>query len=301
LAQTLEGNPAIIHGGPFANIAQGTNSIIATRMALSRSKYVVTEAGFGADLGAEKFFDIKCVHAGLKPEVAVLTATIRALKYHGGQALADLQSPDTGALAQGMVNLDKHIENLRRFGVPVVVSINRFTTDKDEEIALVRSRCVELGVPVALSEGWEKGGAGMEELAHAVVDTIAAGKANFKPLYDADDTVVEKIEKVAKQIYGAKSVVYERLAQLNLKRISRLGLDHLPVCIAKTQYSFSDDAKHLGIPKPFELTVREIEIAAGAGFVVPITGSIMRMPGLPRNPAAENLDVDETGKIIGLS
>ncbi|MFT7588600.1 MAG: formate--tetrahydrofolate ligase [Limisphaerales bacterium] len=301
LVQTMEGNPAIIHGGPFANIAQGTNSVVATKMGLSWSDFVVTEAGFGADLGAEKFFDIKCGYAGLSPKAVVLTTTIRALKYHGGVARTDLNASNVTALEAGLPNMEKHIENLRSFGIPVVISINRFPTDSEEEVARLRKACETLGVSVALGEGWMHGGAGMEELAEKVVQAVESCKQKYIPVYDWNDTVENKIVKVAKSIYGAESVVFGRKARLNLKRIKRLGLDHLPICIAKTQASISDNPKLLGRPTGFELTVREIEIAAGAGFLIPITGDIMRMPGLPKVPAAQAMDIDENGVITGLS
>lgn len=302
LVQTLEGNPAIIHGGPFANIAQGTNSIIATKMGLSKSEYVVTEAGFGADLGAEKFLDIKCRYAGLSPKAVVIVATVRALKYHGGQDLAALKTENVQALADGFCNLEKHIENMQLFGIPVVVSINKFITDSDEEIAYINDRCGQMdNVRVALCEGWEHGGNGTKELAQEVVDAVESCTQKFTPIYDLDMTVKEKIEAVATKIYGAGTVTFQPKAMLNLKRIDRLGLGHLPICMAKTQNSISDDPKLKGRPDGFELTVREIEFAAGAGFVIPITGAMLRMPGLPSVPAAEGIDIDADGHITGLS
>lgn len=300
LVQTLEGNPAIIHGGPFANIAQGTNSIIATKMGLSLSDYVVTEAGFGADLGAEKFLNIKCGYAGLSPKAVVIVATIRALKYHGGKKLDELRQPDTAALERGLVNLEKHIENIQLYGVPPVVSINRFISDTEEEVELVRKRCEELGVRVALSEGWEFGGEGMKELASEVAGAVGECTGPYQPLYDWEDTVENKIEAIAKKIYGAGSVVFTSKARLNIKRVKRLGLEKLPVCMAKTQSSLSDNPKLLGRPNGFELTVREIEIASGAGFIIPILGNMLRMPGLPTVPSAEKIDIDENGQITGL-
>ncbi|MEM9916786.1 MAG: formate--tetrahydrofolate ligase [Bacteroidota bacterium] len=300
LVQTIEGYPAIIHGGPFANIAQGTNSVIATRMGLSLSDYVVTEAGFGFDLGAEKFFDIKCQSAGLSPSAVVLVATIRALKYHGGASLKELQEPNPEAVQKGLSNLEKHLENISLFGLGAVVSINRFTSDTDEEIQVVRERCEALGVSVVLAEVWAKGGQGAEELAHKVVEKVEAANAPFTPIYDWQLPVKEKIEKVATHIYGAKAIDYTSKAKADLRKIATLGLDHLPVCIAKTQKSLSDNPKLLGRPKDFIVTVREIEIAAGAGFLIPITGNIMRMPGLPATPAAEQIDIDEHGNISGL-
>ncbi|MCE7993357.1 MAG: formate--tetrahydrofolate ligase [Roseivirga sp.] len=302
LVQTLEGNPAIIHGGPFANIAQGTNSIIATKMGLSHSEYVVTEAGFGADLGAEKFLDIKCRYAGLSPKAVVIVATVRALKYHGGQDLKELKTPNVDALANGFSNLEKHIENMQAFGVPVVVSINKFITDSDEEIAYINDRCAAMdNVRVALCEGWEHGGDGATDLAQEVVDAVDSCTGKFIPAYDLEMSVKEKIEAVATKVYGAASVKFANKALLNLKRIERLGLQNLPICMAKTQNSISDNPKLKGRPEGFELNVREIEIAAGAGFVIPITGAMLRMPGLPMIPAAEGIDIDADGNISGLS
>jgi len=302
LVQTLEGNPAIIHGGPFANIAQGTNSIIATKMGLSHSDYVVTEAGFGADLGAEKFLNIKCRYAGLSPKAVVIVATIRALKYHGGQSLKELTTPNVDALENGIANLEKHIENVQSFGLPAVVSINKFMTDTDEEIEALRSRCeAKENVRVALCEGWEHGGDGTTDLAKEVVAAVESCTAPFKPTYELDMPVKEKIEKIAKNIYGATSVSFQPKALMNIRRIARLGLEDLPICMAKTQSSFSDDPKQIGRPENFELTVREIEIAAGAGFLIPITGNMLRMPGLPAFPAAEGIDIDGDGNITGLS
>jgi len=301
LVQTLEGNPALIHGGPFANIAQGTNSVIATKMGLSLSDYVVTEAGFGADLGAEKFLDIKCGYSGLSPKVIVLVATVRALKYHGGQALKDLKIPNLETLKSGVNNLEKHIENINYYGVPPVIAINRFIYDSNEEIDFIISKCKELGVRVAICDGWEHGGNGTKELANEVVTAIENNGEKYKPVYDWNSSVEEKVELVAKRIYGAGSVVFLEKAKLDLKRIKRLGIENLPVCIAKTQNSLSDDTKLLGRPEGFKLTVREIEIASGAGFVIPITGKMLRMPGLPETPAAENIDIDNNGNISGLS
>jgi formate--tetrahydrofolate ligase len=302
LVQTLEGNPAIIHGGPFANIAQGTNSIIATKMGLSKSEYVVTEAGFGADLGAEKFLDIKCRYAGLSPKAVVIVATVRALKYHGGQDLKELKTENVQALADGFCNLEKHIENMQLFGIPVVVSINKFITDTDQEIAYINDRCGKMeNVRVAVCEGWEFGGNGTKELAQEVVDAVESCTQKFTPMYDLDMSVKEKIEAVATKIYGAGTVTFQPKALLNLKRIDRLGLGHLPICMAKTQNSISDNPKLKGRPEGFELTVREIEFAAGAGFVIPITGAMLRMPGLPAVPAAEGIDIDADGNITGLS
>lgn len=301
LVQTLEGNPAIIHGGPFANIAQGTNSIIATKMGMSLSDYVVTEAGFGADLGAEKFLDIKCGYGNFSPKSIVLVATIRALKYHGGQALADLKTPDTVALVRGLANLEKHVENIKTFGVPGVVSVNKFITDTDEEIDIVMKWCEKHGIRAAVCEGWEKGGAGCEDLAKEVVAAVESCKGDYKPIYDWNMSVKEKIEAVARKVYGARDVEFLPKAKQNLRKIDRIGLNDKPICIAKTQYSFSDDPKALGKPEKFTLTVREIEIAAGAGFSIPITGNMLRMPGLPATPAAVGMDIDNEGKITGLS
>ena len=301
LVQTLEGNPAIIHGGPFANIAQGTNSVIATKMGMSHCEYVVTEAGFGADLGAEKFLNIKCGYSGLSPKAIVVVATIRALKYHGGQALSDLTTPNTEALKAGLVNLEKHLENVKAYGVPGVVSINKFVTDSDEEISIVRNKCKEMGMRVALCEGWEHGSNGTTELAKEVVLAVESCTSRYTPVYDWNSSVEDKITAVAKKIYGAANVEFQARAKLNIKRIERLGLSDKPICIAKTQNSFSDNPKALGRPKDFTLTVREIEIAAGAGFVIPITGEMLRMPGLPAIPAAEGIDIDGDGKITGLS
>ena len=301
LVQTIEGNPAIIHGGPFANIAQGTNSVIATKMGLSLSDYVVTEAGFGADLGAEKFLNIKCQSSGLSPQAIVMVATVRALKYHGGTALTDLTTPDPKAVERGLVNLEKHLENVAGFGIPCVVSINHFSADSDEEIQVIANKCDQLGVPSAVSYAWEKGGEGAEELAQKVVQTIdSANNSKFRPTYNWDQPVREKIEAVAKNIYGASEVQYSNRANLNLRRVERLGLSGLPICIAKTQKSFSDDPKLIGRPTGFAITVREIEIAAGAGFLVPITGDMMRMPGLPTTPSAEGIDITDDGEISGL-
>ncbi len=300
LVQTIEGNPAIIHGGPFANIAQGTNTVIATRMGMSLSEYVVTEAGFGADLGAEKFLNIKCQSAGLAPKVVVLVATIRALKYHGGAGLDQLTEANAEAVEKGLVNLEKHIENIQQFGIQPVVAINKFTTDTDEEIAVIQKRCTALGVDAIVAEVWAKGGEGAEDLAKAVAKVIDAGQSNFQPLYDWKAPVMEKIETIATKIYGAAKVEYSSRAKIDLRRITKLGLDHLPVCIAKTQKSLSDNPKLIGRPEGFTITVREIEIAAGAGFLVPITGNMMRMPGLPARPSAEGIDIDADGNISGL-
>lgn len=297
LVQTLEGNPAIIHGGPFANIAQGTNSIIATRMGLTLSDYVVTEAGFGFDLGAEKFFDIKCVKAGLKPTAVVMVATVRALKYHGGAKLDQLKEPNLEALKKGVANLEKQVENMKKFNICPVVAINKFITDTDEEIAFLAEKCKELDVPMEVAEVWAKGGEGAENLARLVAKVAEQCTCNMKPLYDWEWSVEKKIETIAKELYGAAAIDYTSEAKSDLKKVMDLGLDKLPVCIAKTQKSLSDNPKLLGRPKDFVVTVRQIEIASGAGFIIPITGSIMRMPGLPDIPAAEKIDIDNNGKI----
>lgn len=301
LVQTLEGNPALIHGGPFANIAQGTNSVIATKMGLTFADYVITEAGFGADLGAEKFLDIKCGYSGLSPKVIVLVSTVRALKYHGGQPQDELTVPNTSALVKGLGNLEKHLENISYFGLPAVVAINRFLTDTKEEIGEILTKCSELGVKAEVCESWEKGGDGAIQLAEEVVKSAADCDCKYKPVYDWNSSVEEKINLVAKKIYGAGSVVFMPRAINDLKKLKRLGIEHLPICIAKTQNSLSDNTKLLGRPEGFKLTVREIEIATGAGFIIPITGNILRMPGLPSVPAAERIDIDKDGKITGLS
>lgn len=300
LVQTIEGTPAIIHGGPFANIAQGTNTVIATRMGMSLSDYVVTEAGFGSDLGAEKFLDIKCASAGLKPKAMVLVATIRALKYHGGASLKELDAPNPDAVRKGLVNLEKHLENTKLYSLEAVVAVNRFTADTDEEISIVLDRCRELGFAAEVADVWGKGGEGTTALATAVVEKIESSEKSFTPLYDWSLGVKEKIAKVCQNVYGADGVNYTAQAEKDLKRIAKLELEGLPVCIAKTQKSLSDDPTKIGRPTGFEITVREIEIAAGAGFLVPITGDMMRMPGLPATPSAELIDIDENGNISGL-
>jgi len=300
LVQTIEGTPAIIHGGPFANIAQGTNSVLATKMGLSLSKYVVTEAGFGFDLGAEKFIDIKCQYAGLKPSAVVLVATVRALKYHGGKSIKELTQPDVEALKLGVANLQKHIENMKLFGICPVVAINRFTSDTNEEIEYIKGVCHEMNVQVAEVDVWGKGGEGAIELAKIVNTTAMNCPYQHKTLYDWNWTPEAKIETLSKKIYGAEAVDYTAQAKEDLKKVYSLGLDKLPICVAKTQKSLSDNPDLLGRPKDFVITVREIEIAAGAGFIIPITGQIMRMPGLPDEPAAERIDVDNNGIITGL-
>ncbi|WP_294141780.1 formate--tetrahydrofolate ligase [uncultured Sanguibacteroides sp.] len=300
LVQTMEGNPAIIHGGPFANIAQGTNSIIATRVGLTLSDFVVTEAGFGFDLGAEKFFDIKCVKAGLEPSAVVLVATVRALKYHGGVKIDQLKEPNVEALKKGIGNLEKQVENMKKFNICPVVAINKFESDTDEEIAYLAQKCNELEVPMEVAEVWAKGGAGAENLAKLVAKVAEQCSCTLKPLYNWEWSVEKKIETVAKELYGAAAIDYTTEAKNDLKKVMDLGLDKLPICIAKTQKSLSDNPKLLGRPKDFVVTVRQIEIASGAGFIIPITGSIMRMPGLPDIPAAEKIDIDNKGKITGL-
>lgn len=300
MIQTLEHTPALVHGGPFANIAHGCNSVRATKAALKMADYVITEAGFGADLGAEKFFDIKCRAAGLKPDAVVLVATIRALKYNGGVAKADLSAENVDALKKGIVNLEKHIENLKLYGVPVVVTLNSFITDTEAEISYVKNFCEERGAEFALSEVWEKGGEGGMALAEKVLKTLSEKESHFKPLYGDDLSLTEKIETVAKKIYGAGSVTVSATAKKQLEKIEAMGFGNLPVCMAKNQYSLSDDPTKLGRPEGFDLTVREAYVSAGAGFVVVLTGTVMTMPGLSKNPAAYNIDVDENGKIVGL-
>ncbi len=300
MIQTLEHTPALVHGGPFANIAHGCNSVRATKAALKVADYVITEAGFGADLGAEKFFDIKCRAAGLKPDAVVLVATIRALKYNGGVAKADLSAENVDALKKGIVNLEKHIENLKLYGVPVVVTLNSFITDTEAEISYVKNFCEERGAEFALSEVWEKGGEGGMALAEKVLKTLSEKESHFKPLYEDDLSLTEKIETVAKKIYGAGSVTVSAAAKKQLEKIEAMGFGNLPVCMAKNQYSLSDDPTKLGRPEGFDLTVREAYVSAGAGFVVVLTGTVMTMPGLSKNPAAYNIDVDENGKIVGL-
>ena len=300
MIQTLEHTPAIVHGGPFANIAHGCNSVRATKTALKLAEYVITEAGFGADLGAEKFFDIKCRKAGLKPDAVVLVATIRALKYNGGVAKADLNAENLDALKKGIVNLEKHIENLQKYGVPVVVTLNSFVTDTKVETDFVEQFCKERDCDFALSEVWEKGGEGGIALAQKVLDTLENKESHFKLLYENDLSLEEKIETIAKEIYGADGVTYAPAARKELKRIAEMGLSQFPVCMAKTQYSLSDDQTKLGRPEGFTINVREVYVSAGAGFVVAVTGAIMTMPGLPKKPAAYGIDVDDNGVITGL-
>lgn len=301
LVQTLEGNPAIIHGGPFANIAQGTNTIMATKMGLSLSEYVVTEAGFGADLGAEKFLDIKCASSGLKPKAVAVVATIRALRHHGGATSEEYNTPSLERVKNGFSNLEKHLENIRKFNLVPVVAINSFYSDSEEEVQFVIERCAEMGVKAVKSEGWAKGGEGTSNLARAVVEAVESGKSDFKPLYDWNLPVKEKIETIAKEIYGADGVDYSKDAMIGLRRVEKLGIEHLPVCMAKTQKSLSDNEKLHGRPTGFRITVRDFEFATGAGFVIPIIGNMMRMPGLPAVPASEGMDIDSEGRITGLS
>ena len=300
IIQTLEHTPAIIHGGPFANIAHGCNSVRATKYALKMADYVITEAGFGADLGAEKFFDIKCRKAGLKPDAVVLVATVRALKYNGGVAKADLSKENLDALKKGIVNLEKHIENLKQYGVPVVITLNEFSSDTEAELSFVKTFCEERGCEFALSKVWEKGGEGGIELAEKVLKTLDEKKSNFKPIYDDEASLKEKIETVATKIYGAKDVFFTTEATKMLDKLTALGFGKLPVCIAKTQYSLSDDPALLGRPEGYTLNVREVYISAGAGFVVVLTGQVVTMPGLSKEPAAYRIDIDENGVIKGL-
>ncbi|MFZ1688702.1 MAG: formate--tetrahydrofolate ligase [Flavobacteriales bacterium] len=301
LVQTLEGNPAILHGGPFANIAQGVNSILATKMGLSLADYVITEAGFGADLGAEKFFDIKCRAGGLNPKAAVIVATIRALRYHGGAEKPEVGVPSAARVKTGLANLGRHIQNIAKFGVKAVVAINHFPTDTDEEIELVKAYCAEQGSAAVLAKGFSDGGVGMTDLAAAVVKVVEGGQSKFHPLYELELSIESKIDLIAREIYRAERVVYGGAAQTALGKIKKLGLTNLPICMAKTQYSFSDDPTLRNAPEGFKVTVNDIEIAAGAGFVIPILGNIMRMPGLPETPAAEGMDIDSNGVISGLS
>ena len=300
LVQTIEGNPAIIHGGPFANIAQGTNSVIATRMGMTFSDYTVTEAGFGSDLGAEKFLDIKCQSAGLSPKAVVITTTIRALKYHGGADLKSLTDENVDALKKGLPNLEKHLENICQFNLTPVIAINRFVSDTEAEIQAIIDFAKQNKIRIAVAEVWAKGGEGALDLAQHVVDIVESGESEFKALYDWDLSVKDKIKTIASKIYGASQVDYSVKAKKNLKTITSLGMDNLPICMAKTQKSLSDDPKIIGRPEGFTITIREIEIAAGAGFLIPITGDMMRMPGLPTHPASEKINIDNTGEISGL-
>ncbi|TDT50306.1 formate--tetrahydrofolate ligase [Fonticella tunisiensis] len=300
LVQTLENIPAIVHGGPFANIAHGCNSILATKLGLKLGDYLVTEAGFGADLGAEKFMDIKCRYGELKPDCVVIVATVRALKHHGGTPKDRLSEENLEALSKGFENLEKQVENIRSFGVPAVVAINRFITDTDNEVKLIEDRCRKIGVEVSLCEVWEKGGEGGVDLAEKVANIIETQPSNFKVLYNLNLTIKEKIHKIVTSIYGGEGVLYTKAAEGQIKELEKFGLDKLPICMAKTQYSLSDDPTLLGRPSGFKVTVREVKIANGAGFIVVLTGDIMTMPGLPRIPAAEKMDIDENGMITGL-
>lgn len=300
MIQTLEHTPALVHGGPFANIAHGCNSVRATKLALKISDITITEAGFGADLGAEKFMDIKCRKAGLKPDAVVLVATVRALKYNGGVAKQDLGEENLEALKKGIVNLEKHIENIQKYGVPVVVTLNSFVTDTEAENDFIRSFCEERDCEFALAKVWEKGGEGGIELAEKVLDTLENKESNFHVLYEDELSLTEKIEKISKEIYGANGVVYEPAAKKQLAKIEEMGFGHFPICMAKNQYSLSDDAKKLGRPENFDIHIREVYVSAGAGFVVALTGAVMTMPGLPKVPAANNIDVTDDGKITGL-
>ncbi len=301
LVQTVENTPAFVHGGPFANIAHGCNSVRATKTALKLADYVVTEAGFGADLGAEKFLDIKCRMSGLKPDAVILVATVRALKYNGGVPKDELGTENLEALKKGIVNLEKHIENIAKYNIPCVVTLNRFVSDSDAELAYVKEFCESRGCEFALSEVWEKGGEGGIELAEKLFETLENKESHFAPLYDVNLPIREKIETIAKEIYGAASVTYAPAAAQAIDRLEKLGYGNTPVCMAKNQYSLSDDPKKLGRPTDFNINIREVYVSAGAGFVVAITGTVMTMPGLPLHPAAERIDVDDNGKIIGLS
>ena len=301
LVQTLEHNPAIIHGGPFANIAQGTNTIIATKMGMSLADYTITEAGFGADLGAEKFLNIKCDYAQLKPKVVVMVATIRALRHHGGASKEEYDTPNLERVKQGFDNLEKHLENMQKFGLSRVVAINHFPTDSNEEIDWLIQACEALGIKAVVSKGWADGGNGTTNLAKAVIQEIDNNSSNFKPLYQKNDTIKNKIETIAKEIYGAEGVNYSTQAERGLRSIEKLNLSGLPICMAKTQKSFSDQEKLHGRPTNFSVTVREFEIAAGAGFIIPILGNMMRMPGLPSVPASEGMNIDENGIVSGLN
>ena len=300
IIQTLEHTPALVHGGPFANIAHGCNSVRATKAALKMADYTITEAGFGADLGAEKFFDIKCRMSGLRPDAVVLVATIRALKYNGGIDKSELSKENVDALSKGIVNLKKHVDNLKLFGVPVVVTLNQFSTDSDKEIDFVRNFCRENDCDFALSQVWEKGGEGGIELAKAVLNTLENKAADFKPIYDLSSSIEEKIKTIATKIYGAGDVAFSDQAKKEMAHLESLGFDKLPICMAKTQYSLSDDPKKLGCPSGFTMNIRDMYVSAGAGFIVALTGSIMTMPGLSKKPAAYDIDLDENGEIVGL-
>lgn len=300
LVQTLENTPALIHGGPFANIAHGCNSVLATKMGLRYADYVVTEAGFGADLGAEKFFDIKCRSANLNPDGVVIVATIRALKMHGGVKKDELSQENVDAISHGFANLEKHMENLDRFGVPYIVALNRFPTDSDAEVAELRRLMEDRGVPLALSDVFSKGGEGGIEMAEMLLEVMENQKSEFHYLYDVEDTIENKIRTISQKIYGADSVNFSKEAMTSLRLFEKIGYGNLPICMAKTQYSFSDDATKLGRPTDFDIEIRELRLSAGAGFIVAITGAIMTMPGLPKVPAANNIDILPDGEIVGL-
>lgn len=300
LVQTLENTPAIIHGGPFANIAHGCNSVIATKLALKLGDIVITEAGFGADLGAEKFLDIKCRYGGLNPNCVVVVATIRALKHHGGVSKEELNTSNVEALSKGIVNLEKQIENIKKYNVPVVVAINRFLTDSDDEVKFIKDYCNNIGVKVALSDVWAKGGEGGLELADIVEDVLENEKSNFKPIYEVEKSIEEKVLTIAKEIYGADGVQYSAAAKRQIKELEKFGLDRLPICMAKTQYSLSDNPALLGRPNGFDINVKEVKVSNGAGFIVVLTGDVMTMPGLPKVPAANKMDILENGEIVGL-
>ncbi|WP_026476710.1 formate--tetrahydrofolate ligase [Alkaliphilus transvaalensis] len=300
IVQTLENTPALIHGGPFANIAHGCNTIMATKLGLKLGDYLVTEAGFGADLGAEKFLDIKCRYGNLKPAAVVIVATIRALKMHGGVAKADLGSENVGAVENGFVNLQKQVENVRKFGLPVMVSVNKFVNDTDAEVNKLMELCKAANVEVALNEVWANGGEGGAEMAQLLVDIIEKSESNFKPIYEVESTIEEKVNTIVKEIYGGDGVIFTARAKKEIKKLEELGLDKLPICMAKTQYSLSDNPALLGAPKGFKVTVKEVRVSAGAGFIVCLTGDIMTMPGLPKVPAAEKMDIDADGNIVGL-
>ena len=300
LVQTLENTPAIIHGGPFANIAHGCNSVLATKMALKLGDIAITEAGFGADLGAEKFLDIKCRYGNLKPDCVVVVATIRALKHHGGVAKTELNTPNVEALAKGIVNLEKQVENIKKYNVPVVVAINKFVSDSDEEITYLKGFCNKVGVKIALCNVWEKGGEGGLELADAVQDVLDNETSNFKYLYEPEESIKDKMLKIAKEIYGASGVNYSTAAKKQIAELEKFNLDKLPICVAKTQYSLSDDPTLIGRPEGFEINVQEVKVSNGAGFIVILTGNIMTMPGLPKVPAANKMDILKDGTIVGL-
>lgn len=300
LVQTLENTPALIHGGPFANIAHGCNSIMATKLGMKLADYTVTEAGFGADLGAEKFLDIKCRFGELKPSAAVIVATIRALKHHGGATKENYDKEDLVALEKGFANLEKHIENIKKFGLPAIVSINRFPSDTENEIKFIEDRLAKMGVECSLTEVFAKGGDGALDLAEKVIKVCDEGKANFKPLYDVNLSIKEKLEIIAKEVYGADGVEFTVPAMKNVKNLEKLGLDKMPICVAKTQYSLSDNPDLLARPEGFHIVVREVKVSNGAGFLIALTGSIMTMPGLPKVPAADNIDILPSGEIVGL-